>query len=44
MVAYTDTGVRLWQLRLDEIAPAPPVRASDRDVVLFDLAGEVRGW
>jgi hypothetical protein len=42
LVAYTDLGVRLWQLDLTEIAPAPPVRVSDSDVVVVDLAGEVR--
>ena len=42
VVAYTDTGVRLWQLSLDEIAPAPPVRAADGDAVLVDLSGAVR--
>ena len=42
VVAYSDTGVRLWQQSLDEIAPAPPVRASDGDAVLVDLSGAVR--
>ena len=42
VLAYSDAGVRLWQLRLDEIVAAPPVRVSDADVVLVDLAGEVR--
>ena len=42
LVAYSDLGIRLWQLGLDEIAPAPVVRASDTDVVVIDLAGEVR--
>ena len=42
LLAYTDLGIRLWQLDLDEIAPAPMVRASDTDVVIVDLAGEVR--
>jgi hypothetical protein len=42
VIAYTDVGVRLWQLRLDEIAPAPPVRASDGDAVLVDLSGMVQ--
>ncbi|HEV2928783.1 MAG TPA: PQQ-binding-like beta-propeller repeat protein, partial [Propionibacteriaceae bacterium] len=41
LVAYTDLGIRLWQLDLNEIAPAPPVRVSDLDVVVVDLAGEV---
>ncbi len=42
LVAYTDLGIRMWQLDLDEIAPAPPVRVSDSEVVVVDLAGEVR--
>jgi hypothetical protein len=42
LVAYTDLGIRLWQLDLDEIAPAPMMRVSDADVVVIDLAGEVR--
>ena len=29
MVAYSDVGVRLWQLSLDDLAPTPPVRISD---------------
>ena len=41
LVAYSDLGIRLWQRDLDEIAPAPPVRVSDSDVVLADLAGDV---
>jgi outer membrane protein assembly factor BamB len=32
----------LWQLALTEIAPTPPVRASDTTAVLVDLSGEVR--
>jgi outer membrane protein assembly factor BamB len=42
LVAYTDLGIRLWQLDLTEIAPATPVRVSDSEVVVVDLAGEVR--
>jgi outer membrane protein assembly factor BamB len=42
VVAYTDLGVRLWERELDEIAPAPPVRVSDTDVAVADLAGVVR--
>ena len=41
LLAYTDLGIRLWQLDLGEIAPAPPVRVSDLDLVVVDLAGEV---
>ena len=41
LVAYSDLGIRLWHRDLDEIASAPPVRISDSDVVLTDLAGNV---
>jgi outer membrane protein assembly factor BamB len=44
MVAYSDAGVRLWQLSLTEIAATPPVRASDTTAVLVDLSGEVRSF
>ena len=43
MVAYSDVGVRLWQLSLDDLAPTSPVRISDGEAVLVDLGGEVRG-
>jgi outer membrane protein assembly factor BamB len=42
MVAYSDVGVRLWQLSLDDLAPTSPVRINDRDAVLVDLSGEMR--
>ncbi len=42
MVAYSDRGVRLWQLSFDDLAPTAPVRVSDRDAVVVDLAGEIR--
>jgi outer membrane protein assembly factor BamB len=42
MVAYSDVGVRLWQLSLDDLAPTAPVRISDSDAVLADLGGEIR--
>jgi outer membrane protein assembly factor BamB len=42
MVAYSDVGVRLWQLALDDLAPTSPVRISGQDAVLVDLGGEVR--
>jgi outer membrane protein assembly factor BamB len=42
LVAYSDVGVRLWQLSFDDLAPTPPVRISDRDAVLVDLGGEIR--
>ena len=42
MVAYSDVGVRLWQLALDDLAPTSPVRTSEHEAVLVDLGGEVR--
>jgi PQQ-like domain len=42
MVGYSDVGVRLWQLSLDDLAPTAPVRIDDRDAVLVDLAGQMR--
>ena len=42
MVAYSDVGVRLWQLTLDDLAPTPPARISESDAVLVDLAGAMR--
>jgi outer membrane protein assembly factor BamB len=42
MVAYSDVGVRLWQLSLDDLGPTSPVRISDRDAVLVDLAGAIK--
>src|SRR6185436_14411694 len=42
MVAYSDVGVRLWQLTLGDLAPTTPVRLNDREAVLVDLAGEIR--
>ena len=42
MVAYSDIGVRLWQLALDDLAPTSPVWISERDAVLVDLGGEAR--
>ena len=44
MVAYSDVGVRLWQLSLDDLAPTPPVRIDDGEAVLVDLSGEMRGF
>jgi len=42
MVAYSDAGVRLWQLTLDDLGPTAPVRINDADAVIVDLAGEIR--
>jgi outer membrane protein assembly factor BamB len=39
MVAYSDVGVRLWQLSLGDLAPTAPVRINDREALLVDLAG-----
>lgn len=41
VVAYTDTGVRLWTQSLDDLAPTPAVRLSADTVGLADLSGEV---
>jgi outer membrane protein assembly factor BamB len=42
MVGYSDVGVRLWQLPLDDLAPTAPVRINDQDAVIVDLAGAMR--
>ncbi len=42
LVAYSDQGVRLWQVQLDEIAPTPPVRVDAATAAIVDLAGQVR--
>lgn len=42
LVGYSDTGVRLWQIDLDELAPNAPVRVSADRAVLVDLSGDVR--
>ena len=42
MVGYSDAGVRLWQIALDDLAPTAPVRIDDQDAVLVDLAGDMR--
>jgi outer membrane protein assembly factor BamB len=42
MVGYSDVGVRLWQLALDDLAPTAPVRINDQDAVIVDLAGAMR--
>ena len=42
MVAYSDVGVRLWQLTFDDLAPTSPVRISESEAVLVDLGGEMR--
>jgi outer membrane protein assembly factor BamB len=41
MVAYSDVGVRLWQLPLDDVAPTAPARINDHDAVLVDLSGKI---
>jgi outer membrane protein assembly factor BamB len=42
MVAYSDAGVRLWQLTLDDLGPTAPARIDETDAVIVDLAGEIR--
>ncbi len=44
MVGYSDVGVRLWQLPLDDLAPTAPVRINDQDAVIVDLAGVMRSF
>lgn len=41
VVAYSDAGVRLWSLRLEDVAFWSPVRVDDRRVVVADAAGSV---
>lgn len=42
VVAYSDAGVRLWSLPLDDLAFWAPVRVDDRRVAVADAAGGVR--
>ncbi len=42
VLAYSDTGLRLWRLELSELAPSAPVRADESSAVLVDLSGEVQ--
>lgn len=44
VVGYSDTGARLWQIGLDELAPTAPVRVSDGHAALVDLSGDVRSF
>ena len=39
LVAYSDAGVRLWSLRLEDVAFWSPVRIDDRRVAVADAAG-----
>ncbi|HEY5978353.1 MAG TPA: PQQ-binding-like beta-propeller repeat protein [Microlunatus sp.] len=39
VVAYSDAGVRLWSLRLGDVAFRPPVRVDQRRVGVADAAG-----
>jgi outer membrane protein assembly factor BamB len=41
VVAYTDRGVRLWSLNIDELAFAAPVRLSADRLAVVDLAGTI---
>ena len=40
-MAYSDAGVRLWSVRLEDVAFWSPVRIDDRRVVVADAAGSV---
>jgi hypothetical protein len=42
LVAYSDAGVRLWSLSLDDVAFWAPTRVDDRRVAVADAAGGVR--
>jgi hypothetical protein len=42
VVAYSDAGVRLWSLALDDVAFWAPTRVDDRRVAVADAAGGVR--
>jgi outer membrane protein assembly factor BamB len=42
VVAYSDAGVRLWSLRLEDVAFWSPARIDDRRVAVADAAGSVR--
>ena len=42
VLAYSATGVRLWQMGLDELVPTRPVRVSDTEAAVVALDGEVR--
>ena len=44
VLAYSDAGVRLWQVELDELAPSAPVRLNGTDAVLVDLSGRVQAF
>lgn len=41
VVGYSDRGVRLWELDLDEVVMKAPVRASENEMALVSLAGRV---
>ena len=42
LVAYSDAGVRLWSLSLEDVAFWAPVRVGVRSVAVADAAGTVR--
>lgn len=42
VVAYSDAGIRLWAVSLDDVAFRPPVRVDDRRIAVGDAAGAVR--
>lgn len=41
-VGYSDTGIRLWTVRLDDVAFHPAVRVDDQRIAIGDAAGGVR--
>ena len=41
-VGYSDTGVRLWSLPLDDVAFNPAVRVDDQRIAIGDAGGGVR--
>lgn len=41
-VGYSDTGVRLWTVRLDDVAFHPATRVDDQRIAIGDAAGGVR--
>jgi outer membrane protein assembly factor BamB len=42
LVGYSDAGVRLWSLSLDDVAFRAPVRVDDRRIAVGDASGAVR--
>lgn len=42
VVAWSDAGIRLWTVRLDDVAFRDPVRVDERRIAVADAAGSVR--